>query len=124
MAAELMDFPDLYIVHRPGKHHDIADLMSRAEIEEDPETHEKMAMDMARWRMYAEARGPLPPCDPKRPIESDARIGEGIDERLYWTCDMAERALAGDETAYDTEQTQRYLQLMVRGATIHPSDDS
>ena len=46
MSAELMEY-DLHLCYRPGKLLDLADLMSRGRVEEEPETRKKMVHELS-----------------------------------------------------------------------------
>ena len=55
MSAESMEY-DLHLCYRPGKLLDLADLMSRGRVEEDPETRKKMVHELIEWRAKQELR--------------------------------------------------------------------
>jgi transposase InsO family protein len=93
IAMELMEY-DLDIVHRPGKHCHMADLLSRAELEEDPEI---------RKHMVTSTLGP--------------KAREMIKARLEQIRKSpAERALEGDGDAYSDKEIQKHIRYMVLGA--------
>ena len=102
MQAEIMDM-DLQFVYRPGRNLDLADLMSRAEFETDPERREQMLQDLVAWRKQLEEDKTMPPCTGSRQPKPDDMIGEGHggSGKPRWLQSQAERALAGDDTAYD-----------------------
>ena len=45
MSAELMEY-DIHLCYRPGNLLDLADLMSRGRVEEEPETRKKMVHEL------------------------------------------------------------------------------
>ena len=49
LSAEIMEY-DLHVCYRPGKLLTIADLMSRAKIEQDPEVKRQMATELVAWQ--------------------------------------------------------------------------
>ena len=124
MAAELMEY-DLVLVHRPGRQCDLSDLMSRAGFEEDPEVREKMLLELAAWMRKMEQEQLLEPISKSsRPPKPDDIVAfePDLSKPPPWAQSQASRALEGDETAYDADNTRRYLQLMIRGAVIDPNE--
>ena len=92
-AIELQEF-DLDIMHRPGRHCHIPDLLTRSELEEDPE--------IARIRTEELLR-------PKAEQLLKTRV-----EQLLTS--PAERSLNGELNAYDEKEVQKHIRLLVMGA--------
>jgi len=53
LSAEIMEY-DLHVCYRPGKLLTIADLMSRAKIEQDPQAKRQMALELVAWQAQQE----------------------------------------------------------------------
>ena len=106
LHAEIMEY-DIHVCYRPGRLLTLADFMSRAHVEQDPEKRQKMVDELLTWRAKQEARAE---CEAEKEqqakimkrIKADDMIGEapfmgGNPPHLQ---SPAERSLQGDEEAY------------------------
>ena len=98
-AMELMEY-DLDIVHRPGRHCHMADLLTRAELEDDPAIRKHMVTETL---------------EPKARQAIAARL-----EQMRQS--PAERALGGDTEAYSEKEIQKHIQYLVLGANTATED--
>ena len=103
-AMELMEY-DLDIMHRPGRHCHIPDLLSRADVEADPDKRIQMVKDLLKKKAVECIRGLE---SPEEEAKAEAQLG---------LTSPAERVIRdGDLGAYDTAEVERHIKLLVLGA--------
>ena len=121
-AAELLDYGQIEVVHRPGRSCDLPDVLSRAEIADDPEVRHRMAQELLEWKAKRDLQ--MQYSVPNK-VKQDDRVGEfdrDIEPQL-WAESRALKALRGDPLAYDREELQRHMQMLVRGADVQGCGD-
>ena len=134
LSAELMEY-DLHIVHRPGKFCDLADLMSRAEIEQDPAKRETMAQELLSWRAhelmkaYAPQEPTTKPTTRRRQPKPDDLVADApeIETRPPWIRNRAEATYAEDTYSdtiapFSKESIDRQIALLLRGSSFKHAD--
>jgi len=70
-AMELMEY-DLDIMHRPGRHCHIPDLLSRANVEADPDKRIQMVKDLLKKKAVECIRGLE---SPEEEAKAEAQLG-------------------------------------------------
>ena len=126
LSAEIMEY-DLHVCYRPGKLLTIADLMSRAKIEQDSEAKRQMAIELVAWQAQqeidAEEQNEETEKIVKR-LETDDMVGEAplVAEVPPHLQSPAERAMQGDPCAYDEGKLEKHMQMLIRGASVDMED--
>ncbi len=125
-SAELMEYSgDLLFAYRPGRLLDIADLMSRADIEQDPEIRLEMANELLEWKAKSniiEAEDVAAMQKQKVKVKNDDMIGESccVHDKPPWAASRGKLALQEDmaDRAYDKKDMDRQIRLLLHGAEV------
>ena len=131
MSLELMEY-DIHLCYRPGKLLDLADLMSRARIEQDPEKRETMVTELIEWRARQEMKkieDENTHALMQKKLKPDDKVGESgiVTDMPPHLQSPAQRAMGGEfgedpYQEYDQDQLQHHMNLLVRGATVDMED--
>ena len=115
-----------------GKLLDLADLMSRARIKQDPEKREKMVSELIEWRAQQEMKKikeEETDAAIVKKLKADAMVGDSqmVEDMPPHLQSPAQRAMGGEfgEDPYhehDQGQLQQHMNLLVRGATVDMED--
>ena len=111
---------------------DLADLMSRARIEQDPEKRERMVTELIEWRARQEMKkikDEETDAVIVKKLKPDDKVGESetVTDMPPHLQSPAQRAMEGEfgedpYQEYDQDQLQRHMNLLVRGATVDMED--
>ena len=130
LSAEVMEY-DIHVCYRPGRLLTLADFMSRAHIEQDPQKRQKMDGKLLRWRATQEAQAEKEEEQTatskimKRIKADDVDMaGEApvVGDNPPHLQSPAERSLQGDSQAFTEGKLQEHINRLVRGATVDMDD--
>ena len=115
------------VCYRPGKLLRVADLISRAKIEQDPEAKRQMALEIVSWQAQQEIDTAEQNEENKKVIKrlkADDMVGESplVTEVPPHRQSPAERAMQGDPCAYDEGKLEKHMQMLIRGASVDMED--
>ena len=128
LSAEVMEY-DIHVCYRPGRLLTLADFMSRAHVEQDPQKRQKMADELLQWRAKQEAQAEkqeeqAAAAKIMKRIKADDMAGEApvVGDNPPHLQSPAERSLQGDSQAFTEGKLQEHINRLVRGATVDMDD--